>query len=232
MEKILFLFILFFSDLLSIESNHKIDIKDQASKAMGKILQKKINESEIPFSLKHLIEGLQDKSFAQSEINECEQILNRYKKEIFQEKSEKNLSKAETFLNKNKKNTQVIEITKNKLQYLIKREGTGKIIKNYHSPLVRITGNYLDGPCFLTDDEPQKLDLLTILPSLKQGLVGMREKEIRIIYIHPDLGFKKENALNSNSLLTFEIEVLDVNPCLDQPINKSLELSQQKAYYR
>ena len=58
--------------------------------------------------------------------------------------------------------------------------------------------------------------------------MGMREKEIRTIYIHPNL----ENTINnpSNSIIVYEIELIEINPNINN--YKKLCSYQPKSYFR
>ena len=49
------------------------------------------------------------------------------------------------------------------------------------------------------------------LPGLNKALLGMKEGEKRTVFIHPDLGFGTHGYLPPNSLLTFDIEVVQAN---------------------
>ena len=55
------------------------------------------------------------------------------------------------------------------------------------------------------------LSLDEIIPGLKAGLVGMKEGEKRIVYVHPEMGYGTNGYLPPNSLLTFEIEIVKAN---------------------
>ena len=46
------------------------------------------------------------------------------------------------------------------------------------------------------------------IPGFAKGLVGMKEGEKRILYIHPELAYGLAGHLPPNSLLIFEVEIV------------------------
>ena len=65
----------------------------------------------------------------------------------------------------------------------------------------------MNGELLQPDYEEELIPLDEALPGLKQGMVGMKEGEKRLLFIHPDLGYGKESYV-PNSLLIFDIEVI------------------------
>ena len=139
---------------------------------------------------------------------ECIAALSAYQQKVMTKQSDKNLKDAEKFLSENSKNKDVVEVEKGKLQYKVLKQGTGQQVQSSSSPLIRYKGSLLDGSVFDATEEPLTLSLNETIKGFSQAVVGMKEGEIRTIYIHPELGYGKEGALPPNSLLTFEVEVV------------------------
>ncbi|MEI6242306.1 MAG: FKBP-type peptidyl-prolyl cis-trans isomerase [Chlamydiota bacterium] len=50
----------------------------------------------------------------------------------------------------------------------------------------------------------------------------MKKKEKRIVYIHPDLGYGKDSKFRPNALISFKVELIQIEP----PIVSAKEISQ------
>jgi peptidylprolyl isomerase len=97
------------------------------------------------------------------------------------------------------------------LQYQIVKEGTGPEVKEHNSPQIQYTGKYIDGTVFGSSQDtggPITIPLDQTIPGFSKGLVGMKEGEVRKIFVHPDLGYGKTGHLPPNSLLVFEVELI------------------------
>ncbi|KPK32211.1 MAG: hypothetical protein AMS24_04725 [Chlamydiae bacterium SM23_39] len=99
---------------------------------------------------------------------------------------EKNLQTALDFF-KNK------DIIQDSLQYQIVQKGKGEKVQKYFSPLVKIKGRLLDRSFFL--EEEMVLTLDEINPELSQAILGMKEKEVRKIFIHTPISNSFSNVL-------------------------------------
>lgn len=131
---------------------------------------------------------------------------------VFEKKAKENLSLAEKFLQENKKNAGVVEVQVDKLQYRIVKEGTGKAISGKPSALLHYKGSFINGQVFSSSEankEPILLPLAQTIPGFSLGMQGMKEGETRILYIHPDLAYGTSGQLPPNSLLIFEINLIE-----------------------
>ncbi len=201
--------ILLFSALFSKE-----DMK-QISEAFGHIISKNIKQIDVDFDLEGIIKGIQDGSLEKKPPmteKECLQALSAVQEKKLEEQSKNNLEQAELFLARNRKEEDIHVSESGKLQYRIVKKGSGEEIKPHFVPLIRYTIQKLDGFCFgPKEEEPINLD--ATIPGLQLGLIGMKEGEQRIFYIHPDMAYGDKGALllPPNLLLVFEIEVLKAN---------------------
>jgi len=186
------IFFLLFSGSLSAN--------DRLSEALGHLIGKNIEQLDVPLDPKALVQGLQNelagKASPMSEAECREAII------ALQEK--KNLEEAEAFLKRNETQPGIHSLAKGKLQYRITKEGSGHVVQDYNSPLIRRSLSSLNS-------EPSSceelISLSEAIPGLRLGLDGMKEGEARTLYIHPDLAYGKEGD-PPNALLIFDVEIL------------------------
>jgi peptidylprolyl isomerase len=181
------------------------------SEAMGHLIGKNLEHLGLKFDLNLLLKGIKDEKKGKPSPltnEECIQALTKIQEQIFYEDSIKNLRLAEDFLKKNALSENVFVLEKGKLQYRIEKNGNGAEVQAYHSPLIRYTGTYLNGEVFGERRDEELISLDETIPGFSKGIIGMKEGEIRTIFIHPDLAYGTFGTLSPNSLLTFEIELL------------------------
>ncbi|PWU14541.1 MAG: peptidylprolyl isomerase [Chlamydiae bacterium] len=192
---------------------------EKLSRAFGHLIGKHLIQEDlekngkVKLDLAQVVKGLQEAADGKESPmteNECVEAIVAAKELAFEQESKENLEKAETFLKKNAASAEVISIENGKVQYRIEKTGTGEAIQSHFSPLVHYKGQFLDGSIF-RDSNEEVLFLDEIITGLRLGLIGMREGEKRTIYIHPDFAYKMHHNLPPNSLLTFEIEVVQAN---------------------
>ncbi|MCI0382744.1 MAG: FKBP-type peptidyl-prolyl cis-trans isomerase [Chlamydiae bacterium] len=185
------------------------------SEAFGHLIGKNIDAVGINFDLEAVVKGLKDasqgKTSPMSEV-ECIQAISAAQEITYKKQAQDNLKKAEEFLEKNGKEKDIVMLEEGKLQYKIEKQGLENQVKPNFSPLIRYVGRYLDGSIFGKSSEGEVIPLNedTIL-CFKKGLVGMKEGEKRILYVHPDLGYGTSGYLPPNSLLIFEVELIKAN---------------------
>lgn len=199
--------------------DQKVDIK-KLSEAIGHIIGKNLDDFGFDLDLKRMIKGIKkgckNKSCPMTE-DECLQALAILQIKANEKICEENLKEAENFLKNNLQTKDVIELEKNKLQYKILKKGEGSSIKSYNYPIVKLTGKYLDGKIFTNVEEVVNLN--ETLPALKKALIGMKLKEKRQVFIHPEIAFGK-NAPGLNSLVIFDVEVIDVEATNKNPLDE------------
>lgn len=216
----------FFLNTVFAKNKDEVDIK-KLSEAIGHIIGKNLDDFGFALDIKKMIIGIKkgslNKSSPMSE-DECLEALAQIQISINEKKSLKNLSIAQDFLTNNLKEKDIIEIEKGKLQYKVLKKGKKGQVQVYNTPIVKITGKYLDGKVFTTMEET--INLNETLPSLKQAILGMHLYEKREVFIHPDLAFQNTFP-HLNSLVIFDIEILD----LDAKKNPLDELANHKKVF-
>ena len=212
-----FLVTLLFVGSLAAEEAPKEEAKPNIaniSEAFGHLLGKNLDSMGMKFDIAKVIKGLQDSSDGinapMSEM-ECVQAIAAVQESIFNDTAAENLKEAEEFLEKNKKIADVKIIEEGKLQYKITHEGEGAAIDQNSTPLIKYTGKFLDGTVFGASKEEELVLVDETIPGFSKGLIGMKEGEKRTLFIHPDFGYGKQGDLPPNSLLMFDVEVVQAN---------------------
>ena len=203
---------LFSPSLFSAEKQEKKEKEEvaKASKSLGFLIGKKIQNSPLKLDQNKIFEGLKEAlSSKKPTLSEKEFVASLVKMEekIQTALSEQNLLQASLFLQKNAKDKGVVTLKKNRLQYQVLKEGQGETVTENSSPLIRSKGTLLNDEVFLSQEE-QVVVLKELLPGLQKAIIGMKENEKRKIFIHPSMGYGQDQILPPNSLLIFEVEVL------------------------
>lgn len=161
-----------------------------------------------------LIVGLVSNTLSLNEISSSRNIFQKIKN-IFTPENVTNLNKANKFLEENKKKDGVI-VTPSGLQYEILKQGKdNKNPKETDKVKVHYIGTFIDGIVFdssVDRGEPATFPLNGIIPGLTEGLQLMTIGSKFKFYIPPNLAYGEESTslIPPNSLLIFEVELLDI----------------------
>lgn len=197
-----------------VEENAKVD-HDKLSIALGHFFVRNLTKSQSPLKIDKIIDGMKaeiKKKDAPMTQEEFQQAMVALQVEQFQALSEKNLKDANAFLEKNGKEKDVISLDP-KLQYKVVKPGDGTEVLNEDSkPLVRVEGKLLDGTVFSANKEgdPIPLHLKETVPGISKGMIGMKKGEKRTVFIHPEMAFGANSPLPPNSLIIFDVEVVEM----------------------
>ena len=113
---------------------------------------------------------------------------------------------ADLFLRENQKQKGTVSLAEGKLQYHVVKKGKGQIVAPYSKPLISYSGKYLQGPSISPIEE--FLDLDETYQGFKKGLIGMKEGEVRVLYIHPEWG-------DGKALMIIQVEVIKADASAD-----------------
>lgn len=210
------------SQTVEKKESHKevasVELSDtqKLSRTFGHLLAKQLSKSEdIVMDIAEVAKGLQGELNCQTAPltdTEYEEKMLEIQKICFEKKAQENLSLAEQFLKENKDKDGVVEVQPDKLQYSIVKEGFGRVLSGKPSALLHYKGSFIDGKVFSSSEnnkDPILLPLNQTIPGFALGMQGMKEGETRIIYIHPDLAYGTSGQLPPNSLLIFEIKLIE-----------------------
>ena len=196
-----------------------------ASEAIGVLMAKSIPPLDLNYDTDKVVQGFKDALQGREKLKtemECVEAVAAAQNAVFKEMAITNLKKTEEFLAKNKSAAGIKELEANKLQYRVEKEGTGAVVENSSTPIVRYSAKFIDESSDEVSSEENRIDLSEeeLIPGFKQALVGMKEGEKRVVFIHPDLAFKtKDFNRHTNDLLTFEIEVVQANAPAEKPLD-------------
>ncbi len=190
------------------------DVK-KISETMGFYVVENLNAQNVVIDLDSLIRGIENAKAGKTPPltkEEFAQIFMEYRKQAFDTKSTENLKTAEKFLSENSQDSEVLTLENGKLQYKILQKGSGEEVNEDNTPLIHYEGKFVDGKVFDSTQSrgaPVPISLKTTIPGFKMGLSGMKQGEKRRLFIHPDLGYGTAGRLPPNSLLIFDIEVVE-----------------------
>jgi peptidylprolyl isomerase len=195
------------------ETSSEIDVT-KISQAFGHLIGKNLDAPGFSFDLEGIITGMRAAaSGEESPMSEEEysRAIAQIQEKAFAEVADKNLDDAEAFLEENAHHKGIVQLDPGKLQYRIDQEGAGDAVVANATPVIHYTGKYMDGTVFGTsaDGEPIPLPLDQTIPGFSRGIVGMKEGEKRTLFIHPELGYGTSGHLAPNSLLVFEVEIIE-----------------------
>jgi len=183
---------------------------DKLSETFGHLI---VRHLDFELDLDKVVKGIQDeREDKPSPLTEeqYEQIIYSLQETMFTEAGEKNLAEAEAFLQSNgqKEDVQTVETH---LQYRVIQRGEGVVVTADSVPLIHYEGKLIDGTIFTSSEEPIALSLKQTIPGFTKGLQGMKEGEKRTLYIHPEFAYGLSGHLPPNSLLIFDVEIVQAN---------------------
>jgi FKBP-type peptidyl-prolyl cis-trans isomerase len=126
---------------------------------------------------------------------------------------EKNLKNAQNFLSKIAHNPGIHEVQIGKLYYEVLQEGnevpSPQILETalFHYTIMTldetiVANTYADG-------QPKKVRLSNAIVGFRQGINGMKTREKRRLYIHPDLAYRRIGIfVQPQSLIIIEVELI------------------------
>ena len=133
----------------------------------------------------------------------------------------------EQFLAYNKKQPGVVE-TASGLQYRVLKQGTGDAQPTDSDvTLIQYTGKLRDGSVFDASKQPTPLPVAGVVKGFGEALKQMKKGSKIRAWIKPELGYGAQSpspALPANSLLIFDIELIDFLP---ESVLRQAQMQQQ-----
>jgi peptidylprolyl isomerase len=203
-----FIFLLLLTSSLAAQEEEDVA---KISEAMGHLIGKNLQDLGLNIDLEAVVRGLQDEAQGKNSPlseEECVMAIASLQEESAVALSKKNLVEAESFLQANSHSQGVVSLEEGKLQYKVLKEGSGDTVQPYNSPLVRYSAKSLSGAPLMQSETQEMISLDDAIPGFSKGILGMKEGEVRTLYVHPDLSFGKSNKPDPNALLIFEIELI------------------------
>ena len=190
------------------------------SEALGHLLGKQLEQLDMPIDLQALAKGMEDRAAGKNsplEEDICLQKIGHFQEKKNKELQQKNLAEAEAYLASNKDKESIKTIVEGKLQMEVVKKGFGQALEVDNSPVIRLSGRYLNGKIFLEEENETLLSLNESTPALQLGLAGIKEGEVRILYIHPALGFFTDLEANQ-ALQILKVELIRADSGADEQI--------------
>ena len=197
--------------------------EDSTSYALGADLGENLKRQQIEIDydifLAGLIDGMETEMvrFDQKQRREIMASLQKNIRDKAKLEGDTNLKIADEFLEKNKKSNPEVKETPTGLQYRILKEGTGSSPSSTDKVKVHYVGKLLDGTVFdssVERGEPSEFGLNQVIRGWTEGLQLMKPGAKYEFFIHPKIayGSRPRPKIPGNSLLIFEVELLDILP--------------------
>lgn len=127
--------------------------------------------------------------------------------------SDEELSKFDKKIEKHLKSKGIqCEKSASGLYYKILEEGEGDFIQFTNKVLVKYKGTFLDGEVFDEQTEPVELPVAEQMNAWKELMIQLKKGSKAFMVVSPQLGYGQYEVekIPSNSILVFELEVVDV----------------------
>lgn len=194
--------------------------------SLGYMMGSNVYDVASDLRVQDIVQGLQD-GFANKPTNmtpeQMQQTVMAYEQRQTAKMLQDNLAKGEAFLAQNAKKPN-IKTTASGLQYEVLQEGTGAKPKATDIVAVQYEGKTIDGKVFDSSakhgGEPVVFPLNQVIPGWTEGVQLMNEGAKYRFYIPAKLAYGEQGApgaIEPNSVLIFDIELVKVNPPTDNP---------------
>lgn len=148
------------------------------------------------------------------EKTELETKMMQFVRESFEKFSTQNLKESEAFLQKMSNHKEFVFLEEGKVCYKVEQAGEeiASTVQEDSKPTLRYTMKTLDGT-ILDKSLPEgtSIDMKYVYPGFLRGLIGAKVGEKRTIYIHPALAAGENIPSHPNSLISFDVEVLNIS---------------------
>jgi FKBP-type peptidyl-prolyl cis-trans isomerase FkpA/FKBP-type peptidyl-prolyl cis-trans isomerase FklB len=198
------------------------DDKKKASYAIGQQIGTNLKNQNIDFDADVLAMSIKEASQGKEsklKPEEMQQALMKLQEGLMkkqQEQAEKNKAEGEAFLAKNK-TAEGVKTTASGLQYIVLQEGTGKTPTTKDTVKAHYKGTLLDGKQFDSSydrGQPAEFPVEGVIKGWTEALQMMKVGGKMKLFIPPELGYgaAARPGIPANSVLVFEVELIDVLP--------------------
>ena len=194
--------------------------EDSTSYVIGADIGENLKRQNIDLNYGIFLSGVvdaYDMKDIQIDKNERRKIMMTLQKSLrekAQQQVENNLKEADEFIKSNKVKNLDVKETPSGLQYRVIKEGDGDSPGPNDRVKVYYTGRLIDGTVFdsTTDDQPSMFYANQVIKGWTEGLQLMKVGSKFELFIHPNLGYgpRAKSSIPANSLLIFELELLDI----------------------
>lgn len=208
--------------VISIGCQKKIDTDQRKlSYAIGQQIGNSIKSQKIDVDPEYIALSIKDAQKGENKLGPegVREAMNKLQESMMQrnmKESEDNKAKATEFLEKNK-TAEGVKVTSSGLQYIVEKEGTGKAPTEADVAKVHYKGTFSTGEEFdssYKNNKPAEFPVMGVVKGFTEALLMMKVGGKMKIFVPPDLGYGPSGrpGIPPNSLLIFEIELLDIVP--------------------
>ena len=195
---------------------------DSTSYALGADLGENLKRQQVELDYDVFMAGLTDAmldddlvKLNQSQRRGVMSSLQKNIREKAKKEGEENLKKADQFLDNNIRENSNIKETPTGLQYRVINEAQGEKPTQTDRVKVHYVGRLIDGSQFdssIERGEPTEFGLNQVIKGWTEGLQLMSIGSKYEFFIHPNIayGSRPRPKIPANSVLIFEIELLDI----------------------
>ena len=193
--------------------------KDKVSYTIGVQFGKNLKSQDVKVDPKMLAQGVADAMADKPQLTDEEMQatmmkMNEERQKEMAAEAEKNKKVAEDFMAKNKAVADV-KTTASGLQYKIIAEGNGATPKESDTVSVHYKGTLTNGTEFDSSykrNQPAEFPLKGVIPGWTEGLQLLKKGGKAQFWIPPQLAYgdRPRPGIPANSVLVFEVELLDV----------------------
>jgi FKBP-type peptidyl-prolyl cis-trans isomerase FklB len=218
-------------------------LKDKVSYAIGLDIGKDFKQQGMDIEPSLVAKGIQDSVTGAQPLltdQQVQETIQAFQKELMakqeakqKEAAEKNIKEGQAFLDENGKKEGVVTLPSG-LQYKVNQEGTGPMPGPNDTVKVHYEGKLVDGTVFdssLKRGEPATFPVTGVIPGWTEALQKMKQGSKWTIVIPPALAYGERGAgpIGPNSVLIFDVELLEVMPGSGAPQGKPQAKPQPKA---
>lgn len=198
------------------------DEKDKINYSVGYQVGSDLKRQEVELNAAAIVQGIQDGMDATTHpvlsADEMHTVLVELKKkidardELERKKALENYrGEGREFLAANAKKDGVVSLPSG-LQYMVIKEGSGKMPKADDTVTVSYRGTLIDGKEFdssFRDNKPATFSISNVIPGWKEALPMMKEGSKWQLFIPADLAFGERGPL-AEKVVIYEIELISV----------------------
>ncbi|HEX2251910.1 MAG TPA: FKBP-type peptidyl-prolyl cis-trans isomerase [Thermoanaerobaculia bacterium] len=199
-------------------------MKQQASYGFGFQIGSGMRQQDVDLDLDAMIAGLraaiagEDPRYSEEQMQQAMMALQQQVMQRAQERAaadaEENLATGRQFLEENAQR-EGVTVLPSGLQYEILQEGTGPQPGPGDRVQVHYRGTLADGTVFDSSydrGQPATFALGSVIPGFSEGIQKMKEGGKWKLFIPPSIGYGERSSgpIPPNSVLVFEVELLDV----------------------
>jgi len=196
------------------------DLKDKASYSIGLNVGMNMKRQNVDVNQDAFTAGFKDALAGRKPLmneQEVRETMMAFEKDMQQKQNDaaqKNSADAQKFMSENK-SKEGVKTTASGLQYKVMKEGSGAQPKTTDTVTVNYRGTLTDGTEFDSSykrGQPATFPVSGVIKGWTEALQLMKVGSKYQLFVPPDLGYgaNGQRAIPPNSVLIFEVELMDV----------------------